>query len=146
VSERAIPKRRIRGWRALADRLGCSTVTAWRSVGAGIVPPPAYVSERTPTWDDDEVEAALVRRTMKPNEAKAVFRAEKLARPPREAVPPEPPAIRPEPEPRHDSSVVRVRARRGLVDTDVNLQTGGPDGQKPVSWRQDRRSRFVRPS
>src|SRR4051794_14953374 len=70
----------IRGWAALAARLGVSKVSAWRSVRDGRLPPPAYLTERTPVWSEDEIEEALARLTMKPSEAKTAFRAERLAR------------------------------------------------------------------
>jgi predicted DNA-binding transcriptional regulator AlpA len=74
------PPRIIRGWDQLAARLGCSKVTAWRSVRDERLPPPAYLTERTPIWSEDEIAEAIARLTMKPQEAKAKFRAEKLAR------------------------------------------------------------------
>lgn len=64
----------------LANRLGLHVGSVWRLVRAGNLPAPFYVAPRAARWDASEVRTWLASRRMRPAEAAARRRAERIAR------------------------------------------------------------------
>ncbi len=54
---------------ALAELLGASVATVWRSTKAGRLPRPLYVAPTAPRWREAEVWAALEKTRANPSES-----------------------------------------------------------------------------
>ena len=70
------PRRIIRGWKALIDKIGGSRVQGWRNVRNGLFPTPLVLSSNSVGWYEDEVDEWLASRPRRTYGAKAPYQAE----------------------------------------------------------------------
>ena len=78
AAERLVPRRFV-NVRDVAERLGISVPSVWRSVASGRLPSPCYPTPNTARWDLAELDLAMEGLKAMPREAMAARRSARIA-------------------------------------------------------------------